>query len=299
MITSTQNDYLIEVSTNITFISMILVLFLTIFSLIKKHPLAKYIFIAWIINIIGLFSLAFNQFGIINFIDYYPYFYEITVFLEAIIFSVVLASKLNKTKELEQSVKTNEVLTRELHHRVKNNMQFIILMYRLKLANLTTPKIDQKLNEIEGLIQAMSKTHEILYNQENLSDIDTKLYFTNLIEEMKRSFDTSKIKISLDISTTIDTQTSIYCGIILNELMTNCFKYAFENKQGQIDISLEKSKNKYIFSIKDSGIGFDYDKKKDESFGLSFVHEMVRNELKGKIEVQSQKGTNIRIEFKC
>lgn len=297
MIVSTQNNYLIEVTTIISFICMILVLYLAIFSLTKKHPLAKYVFIAWSINTLGLFSLAFKQYGIPNFIDYFPYFFELTSFTEAIIFSVALASKINKTKELEQSVAKNKILTRELHHRVKNNMQFIILMYRLKLANLTTNEIDEKLKETEGSIQAMSQTHEILYNQENLETIDTKLYFENLIDELKRSFDTKNIKIKLEIFATLDTQKAIYCGIILNELITNSFKYAFSKNTGQISISLKKEKNRNIFILKDNGIGFNYKEKKDESFGLSFIEEMVKNELKGNIFFKNQEGTKVLISF--
>lgn len=297
MIVSTKENYLIELSTYLMFISILYVYYLTIYSLIKKHPVSKYIFIAWTINIIGLYSLAFEQYGIENAISYFPYFYELTTFLETILFSVALASKLNKTKELEQSVAKNEVLTRELHHRVKNNMQFIILMYRLKLANLTTNEIDEKLRETEGAIQAMSKTHEILYNQENLENIDTKLYFENLIDELKRSFNTKNIDIKLDIKATVDTQQAIYCGIILNELITNSFKYAFSKNQGKINISLEKDNNSYKFIIEDDGIGFDYEAKSTDSFGLSFVKAMVEDELKGKIQFENINGSKISINF--
>ena len=295
MLLSTTNNYLIEYSTNLLFIGFIFIFYLTVHSLIKKHPLSKYIFIAWLINLFGLYSLAFKEYGISNPIDYFPYFYELTVFLEAVLFSIALASKLNKTKELETSLKTNELLTKELHHRVKNNMQFIILMYRLKLANLSNEEIDQKLKEIEGSIQAISKTHEILYNQENLENIDSQEYFENLIEEFKRSFSDFKIDIKLNIQENLDIQHSIYCGIILNELLTNSFKYAFKNKKGSIEISLKKEKNKYLFVVQDDGVGFDYEKKKDDSFGLSFIKAIAQDELNGTIEFVSDDGAMIKI----
>lgn len=287
----------IEYISLIIFIAMLFLLFVCFYSFFKNNKQSKYILIGWTINVVGITMLYLVNASTWSLIDYFPYFYELTVFLEAILFSIALAAKLNKTKELEESVATNEVLARELHHRVKNNMQFIILMYRLKLANLTTNEIDEKLKETEGSIQAMSKTHEILYNQENLEDINTKLYFENLIDELKRSFHTKNITINQDIKTTIDTQQAIYCGIILNELITNSFKYAFVDNNAKIDISLEKKNNSYEFIISDNGIGFDYKEKSFDSFGLSFVKAMVEDELKGNITFNNNQGTNIKILF--
>jgi two-component sensor histidine kinase len=297
MMFSSINNYLIEYSTHLMFVGFVFVIYLTIFSLIKKHPLAKYIFLAWIINIIGFFSLAFKEFGIPNPIDYFTYFFELTIFIEAILFSIALASKLNKTKELENSLKTNKILLKELHHRVKNNMQFIIIMYRLKLANFSTPQVEQKIDEIEDIIQAMSKTHEILYNQENLEQIDTKEYFENLIEKIKKTYKNKKVKINIYIQTNIDIQTSIYLGIILNELLTNSFKYAFTKDNGNIKISLEKEDSKTKLIYKDDGVGFDYEDKKDESFGLTFIESIIKNELKGDLKFKKEKGIKVTINF--
>ena len=162
-------------------------------------------------------------------------------------------------------------------------MQFIILMYRLKLSALSNQQIDDKLKEVEGSIQAISQTHEILYNQENLDSINTSVYFQTLINELKKGFKTKDINILLNISTSLDVEKSIFCGIILNEIITNSFKYAFTENKGEINISLEKTNNKYVFIIHDNGIGFDYEKEKNSSFGLSFVQAMVKDELKGSI----------------
>lgn len=297
MMFSSINNYLIEYSTHLMFVGFVFIIYLTIFSLIKKHPLAKYIFLAWIVNIIGFFSLAFNEFGIPNPIDYFTYLFELTMFSEAILFSIALASKLNKTKELENSLKTNEILLKELHHRVKNNMQFIIIMYRLKLANFSNPQIEQKIDEIEDIIQAMSKTHEILYNQENLEQINTKEYFENLIEKIQTTYKNKKVKINIDIEINIDIQTSIYLGIILNELLTNSFKYAFSKNSGEINISLEKEDSKTKLTYNDNGVGFDYEDKKDESFGLTFIEAIVKNELKGNLIFENIKGSKITIQL--
>ena len=176
-------------------------------------------------------------------------------------------------------------------------MQFIIIMYRLKLANFSNPQIEQKIDEIEDIIQAMSKTHEILYNQKNLEQIDTKEYFENLIEKIEKIYQSKKIEISINIQTNIDIQTSIYLGIILNELLTNSFKYAFNKNIGKINISLEKEYSKIKLIYKDNGIGFDYEDKKDESFGLTFIESIVKNELKGNLKFENHKGTKTTIIF--
>ena len=297
MLLSTNNNYLIESATNLIFVVMIYIYFLSIYSLIKKHPLSKYIFAAWTINVIGIINLAFKQYGILNIIDYIPYFYELCTFLEAIIFSTALASKISKTKELENSLKTNEILTKELHHRVKNNMQFIIIMYRLKLANHINKDVDEKLKEIENSIQAISNTHEILYNQSNLKEMDTKKYFINLINEIKKSFDMKNIDIEFNIDTYLETQQAMYCGIILNELVTNSIKYAFKNSKGNITISLHKKNKEYIFMIEDNGCGFNYKEKSELSFGLSFINAIVEYELKGKSKFINKNGTKVKIVF--
>jgi two-component sensor histidine kinase len=287
----------IEYFVYIVLLEILFIFYVTIYSFYKKNSQAKYIIIGWTVNTIGAVMLIFNQYGIPNIIDYFPYFYELSVFIEAILFSVALSSKLNRTKELEKSIKINKILTKELHHRVKNNMQFIILMYRLKLDNLSDEKIEQKLKETEGAVQAMSKTHEILYNQENLETINTKEYFTSLLEELQKSFDCKDIKISLHVETTLDIQYSIYCGIILNELITNSFKYAFKNNKGNIHITLIQKGKKHFFSIEDNGVGFDYEQKQHDSFGLSFIKTIAVDELKGTFTIDSIGKTKIEILF--
>ena len=100
-----------------------------------------------------------------------------------------------------------------------------------------------------------------MYNQNDLENIDTQGYFTNLIDELEKSFNTKKIKIYLEVKDTLDVQNSIHCGIILNELITNSFKYAFKDGEGVISIKLIKKDKKHIFTVEDNGVGFDYEPK--------------------------------------
>lgn len=292
------NEYILDLVTYFSLIILITVFFSSIIIAIKeKSENAKYFTIAWGIYIFGYVMLGFKQMNLWSLIDYFPYTFELCCFIEGMMFSIILAKKLNKTKELEISLNNNKVLLKELHHRIKNNMQFIMIMYKMKLEKFTNEQIDKKLDEVEMIIQAICKTHEILYTQENLYKIDTKIYFKELIEKIKESYETKNIKISSIIEVSLDLEKSIYLGIIINELVINSLKYAFSNNKGEINIILKKDGNKTIFIYKDNGKGFDYNQKKEESFGLTFIESIIQNELKGSIKVESQDKLKVTIEI--
>jgi two-component sensor histidine kinase len=292
------NEYILDLVTYFSLIILITVFFSSIIIAIKeKSENAKYFTIAWGIYIFGYVMLGFKQMNFWSLIDYFPYTFELCCFIEGMMFSIILAKKLNKTKELEISLNNNKVLLKELHHRIKNNMQFIMIMYKMKLEKFTNEQIDKKLDEVEMIIQAICKTHEILYTQENLYKIDTKIYFKELIEKIKESYETKNIKISSIIEVSLDLEKSIYLGIIINELVINSLKYAFSNNKGEINIILKKDGNKTIFIYKDNGKGFDYNQKKEESFGLTFIESIIQNELKGSIKVESQDKLKVTIEI--
>lgn len=283
--------------TKLTIINILFILYLCIDAFRKKNNQIKYIFLGWVLMITGTLMQSLKSYGLWTLIDYYPYFYESTILAEAILFSVALAARLNKTKELEESLQTNTILIKELHHRVKNNMQFIIIMYRLKLDKMMNTQLDSNLKEAEGTIQAMSKTYEILYTQNDLETIDTKAYFESLISEIKQSYGSSDIHILLNASAKITMNQSIYLGIILNELMTNAFKYAFLDGPGEIQISLQKEGAQTLFVFEDNGIGFDEQSLSEDTFGLSFIEALVTDELKGKMYINSNNGVRVRIVF--
>jgi len=293
---TTKDFYPLDMMVLIGMLSLLYLVFINIYFLYKGEKNAKYMIVGWSIAMVGWILQGGYDYGFWNIKETYPYFFEVSIFTEAILFSVALANKLNTTKELEHSVKTNKLLTNELHHRVKNNMQFIISMYRLKLSKYLDKNISNSLKEVEATIQAMSSTHEMLYSQNNITDIDTKEYISTLIDRLKQSYDTSKIDINLKIDTNLDIDKSIYVGIILNELITNSFKYAFKNNSGKIDISLIKQNNKHILKVSDDGIGFDTTKSYD-SFGLELVKTLVNDELDGDLKIDANNKTSYIISF--
>jgi len=288
--------YPIDIVVYLFLIMLFSMVIVSYYLFIKKEPNAKFFLIGWSSAVLGWIMLGFHQYGLYSLTYNYEYFYEVAIFLEAILFSIALSARLNKTKELELAVNKNEILTKELHHRVKNNMQFIISMYRLKLSKTMDEKLSSILNEIELTIQAMSATHEMLYSKNNLEQIDTKEYFSSLIKRISQSFDLKEIKIKTDIDTKLDIDKSITLGIILNELITNYLKYAFVDNKGTISINLHKKDKKYKLIYSDNGIGFNTNNHK-KSFGMRIVENLVKDDLKGKITIKNQSGITYKIDF--
>lgn len=290
MVVSSEEFYPMDLTTFLLFLSFIFMISSSYYLYFtQKEENTKYILMGWSIAIFGWMMLATEQYGFWSILYEYPYFYEFSIFIEAVLFSIALSAKLNKTKELELAVNKSAILTKELHHRVKNNMQFIISLYRLKLSKYMDQKLSYTLNEIELAIQAMSATHEMLYEKDDLEHIDTKEYIGELIDRISKSFDLKEIKTNLDIDIELNINESITLGIILNELITNSLKYAFVTK-GQIDIFLKQKEGIYTLVYKDDGKGFDI-QSSNNTFGLRLIKNLVKDELKGTLEIKSSQGS--------
>jgi len=171
-------------------------------------------------------------------------------------------------------------------------MQTIVSLIRLQSDEVENEKLKDILLTIQNRISAMGHLHELLYKQDNINYIDVYEYFEILIEEVRYSYD-SYINIHLDIKTKLKMEQAIYCGLIINELITNSFKYAFPNKEGNIYVILEKDE-KMKLTVKDDGIGFE---KTNTTFslGLTLVNTLALNQLKGKIITDIKDGVTTTI----
>jgi len=281
----------------IVYIGMFLLLYIlaiSLYLLYKGNENSKYMVIGWSIAIFGWVMLGSYSAGGWSLVYKYPYIFELSIFIEAILFSVALANKLNKTKALEKSIQINKILMKELHHRVKNNMQLIISMYRLKLSKVNN--VSKHLKEVEGNIQAICTTHELLYTNSIEDNKDTKTYFSTLVDKLKNSYNRDNIDIKLHIGIDVHFDLLIHLGIILNELITNSYKYAFDSKEGYISISLVKNNNHKTLIIEDNGKGYDY-KKTEDSFGLELVKSLIVDELEGSYSICTKNGTKYTINF--
>ncbi len=290
MVLSCDTFYLLDMLIYAGLFATAFIFCVALFLFIKKHENSLYFLIGWGVNALGQFFFLLYNMGTYLSDGNYWYFYEISITFEALLFSIVLAKKLNHTKALAVALSTKQVLIRELHHRVKNNLQFIVSLYRLKLKKHLTPEGRILLKEAEQNILSIGKIHEILYAQQNLSHLEASPYIHDLVGEIQKSFAAQNITVSVKGEVPIRIEQALYCGIIINELVTNAMKYAFDGKDGHIAISLAQDAGEIVLSLCDNGKGFDYDAC-EHSFGLSLIRRLVEEELRGKMSVKTDNGS--------
>jgi PAS domain S-box-containing protein len=205
-------------------------------------------------------------------------------------------------ERIQNSLKEKEILIRELYHRTKNNMQVISAMLRIYARHHDNQELKAILKEIDNKIISMALVHQKLYESNDLSHLNLKEYFQNLVELIKESYGRLSEQITFtlqgdDVMVLIDT--AIPCGLIMNELISNCIKHAFPgDRKGAIKINLFLTpKRELQIEVKDNGSGFPkgFDLKKDGKLGLQTAIDLVRHQLDGTIHFISQKGLLCRI----
>ena len=208
-----------------------------------------------------------------------------------------------KNSLLQNSLHEKDILIREVHHRVKNNLQVISSLLTLQANKLNEPNVTEAFKESQNRIRSMALIHEKLYKTSNFARLEMEEYINQLIEYLFNSYNisSSKIETSVEIdniSVTIDI--AIALGLIINETVTNSLKHAFNfNGEGKISISLKGCEdNSYALTIKDSGAGFpdDFNFEKSDTLGLLLVNTLVE-QLDGKVEFYTNRGAEIRILF--
>ncbi len=213
-------------------------------------------------------------------------------------------------KELKYSLEEKEVLLKEIHHRVKNNMQIIYGMLSLQLAQVKNEIVIEMLRETKNRIKSMALVHERLYQSKNLARIEFGDYIRRLISGLIHSYgmDSSTIRQKIDIKNiSIDVNIAIPCGLIVNELVSNALIHAFSDgkgkngkacSEGEILVGLSTDKKKFTLIVRDNGIGFpkDLDFRSTESLGLQIVNTLVE-QLEGSIRLHRKNGTSFKISF--
>ncbi len=205
---------------------------------------------------------------------------------------------IDKTRELNRALETKDLLIQEIHHRVKNNLQIILSIIRLQNLEVDDPKTKEKLTDLEYRINAIAKTYTMLLNNENLEEVNMQAYIETLLIDISESYDYIKYNIDIitDIDATMPIKASVYVGLIVNELVTNSYKHAFENGSGSITIRLKEAKKHYTLTFEDTGKGFVPDKQ-HRSLGLKLIHTLVQDQLSGTIEMNTNGQTQYIIKF--
>lgn len=203
--------------------------------------------------------------------------------------------------ELDAKNKQNELLLREIHHRVKNNLEMVKSLIALQSAKLEDGASKKAMLASQNRVQSMGIIHQKLYQGENLGSIEMKDYFMNLSEGVLDTFnaeDKVKIECAMD-DLNLDVDTAVPIGLIVNELLTNALKYAFpEGTKGKINISLSQENNTLLLKVSDNGIGKTQGSKpKGTGFGTQLI-ELLTKQLNGTISEDHQNGTAVHFNFK-
>ncbi|MBF0466550.1 MAG: hypothetical protein HQK88_16240 [Nitrospirae bacterium] len=224
-------------------------------------------------------------------------------------YNLALQNEITKRKDIEEKLKASllekKLLLRELHHRVKNNLQLITALLGLQLKHIKEETYREMFIESQNRVLAISLIHEKLYKSENFVEIDFNSYVSSLSSDIIASLcsDTSMISLKLDIpqNITVGVDVATPFGLIINELLTNSLKHAFKDKRDccEIKISLRVFEDNFILTITDNGSGIPEgtDIEKSKTLGLNIVSILVR-QLKGTIELNRTNGTTVTIVFK-
>ncbi len=214
----------------------------------------------------------------------------------------VTLQRLQTEDQIKASLKEKEVLLREIHHRVKNNLQIISSLFNLQSRYIKDKQVLHVFQESQNRIRSMVLIHKKLYQSNDLARIDFAEYVRSLIADLFRSYkadyDLITLKINID-DVFLGVDTAIPCGLIINELVSNSLKYAFKDGQGEIRIDLHSEKEaKFTLIVSDSGVGFprDLDFRNTESLGLQLACTLV-DQIQGTMGLDRTGGTKFKIAF--
>ncbi|MBF0472465.1 MAG: PAS domain S-box protein [Nitrospirae bacterium] len=216
-----------------------------------------------------------------------------------------ITERVEMEKKLRASLKEKELLLGEVYHRVKNNLAVVSSFLSLQRYTIKDPFYVNMFLESENRIRSMSLVHEKLYKSKDMSNVDFSDYIQCLIDTLSRAYnvESGNITIIKEVQDVLlDIDTAIPCGLIINELISNAFKYAFkDNLKGEICVGLHRTDNNEVrLTVRDNGKGLPngFDIHKTDTLGWQIVTGLAESQLGGKINLNQVKGLEIIIQFK-
>jgi PAS domain S-box-containing protein len=207
-------------------------------------------------------------------------------------------------EQLRHSLEEKEMLMKEIHHRVKNNLMVISSLLNLQSKYIKDKESLNIFKESQSRAKSMALIHERLYRSDDMKKINFGEYIETLSNDLYHTYVTDQGRITLNLEVEdakIDINTSVPLGLIVNELVSNCMKHAFPANEmnGEISITFKKIGDKFMLNVKDNGVGFpeDLDFKNTDSLGLQLVTMLV-DQIDGEIELKNKDGTEFKITFK-
>ncbi len=209
-------------------------------------------------------------------------------------------------QKIADSLQEKEVLIKEIHHRVKNNLQVIISLLRMHGRRIENEEVAEVFTESRNRIQAMAMIHETLYQQEAFVNIDLKSYLKRLSYTLARVYSSPGFMVQIDVDVqdvTLVIDQAIPCGLIMNELISNALKYAFppDCRDARIIISVREDGNgELTFMVRDNGSGISdtVNLESPKTMGLMIIFNLAQKQLNASVEVQVENGTAFYIRFK-
>ena len=226
-----------------------------------------------------------------------------------IIAGIVVFLDITERRQAEELVKTSllekESLLKEIHHRVKNNLQIISSLLRLQSGKINNPVAQAALLDTQNRVRSMALVHESLYGSEKFASVDFAAYLKQLCHQLSRVLVATpgRIQLHLDLAPVhLNIDQAIPCGLLVNELVSNAFKHAFpQDRSGELRVELQAPTNGRgcCLRVADNGVGFppDFDLKHLTSLGLKLVTDLVR-QIGGQLEIGPGPGAAFEIEFK-
>jgi two-component sensor histidine kinase len=212
-----------------------------------------------------------------------------------------ITARVQAKNKLQDSLKEKKTLLAEIHHRVKNNLAIISGLLELQADGLDENELKYDLKNTQSRIHSMAIVHEILYNSKSLSSITMPDYVMDLTRSIRQT-----INIDMDINfeydvddVDLDITQAIPCGLLMNEMVVNSFKYAFEDReQGTIGITMKREQQIVVLRVYDDGIGLPehIDVETSTSLGLKLIDTLTK-QLNGTLEIDRSSGTEFTIKF--
>lgn len=209
-------------------------------------------------------------------------------------------------KAMEEALRTalqqKEILLKEVHHRVNNNLQMVYALLDLQLRDLQDEAAINALKESQGRIKSIAMVHEKLYRTLDMVDLDFGRYAYDLAMSLFRSYgvDSGQVKLQVEIKDILlDVDTALPLGLILNELLSNALKHAFSRqRKGTILVEMKEAETELVMKVSDDGVGFphDYNRDKPETLGLKLVN-LLTSQLEGRLEIRRNHGMEFQIKF--
>jgi PAS domain S-box-containing protein len=202
---------------------------------------------------------------------------------------------------LDASLKEKEMLLSEIHHRVKNNLSIVSSLVELQ-KNAPNAGSEESFNEIQARIKSIALVHEKLYENETFSDVDLSDYLEDLLNMIHFTFESGQRQINIERnldSLSVNIKRAVPIGLICNEMINNCYKYAFEGRDnGNINVEFKVNGEKAKLTVKDDGIGLpdEFEEMKKQSLGMTLI-EVLTKQVEGELTYDTNGGASFTVEF--